>query len=407
MKIICSMALAVAVVASACSEATAPGTPITDLPRALSASETALISGSNAFAFDLFRTGNLDQHGQNVFVSPLSASMALGMAANGANGSTYDEMKSTLHLTGSTREDVNGSYKSLISLLRGLDPQTKFTIANSIWYKQSFPFNATFLDESKDYFDAEVAGLDFSNPSAVRTINSWVDTQTNGKIPGILDQIDKDEVMFLVNAIYFKGTWLKQFDKSKTVDAPFHAADGTITTVPMMSRAPGVQFTGNAEYSAVDLPYGNSAFTMTVILPTGDIDAFADSFDQTKWNALVSSLQDRDLAVYLPRFRIGWKRLLNPDLQQLGMQSAFYDADFTRMSPLGRNLVISKVLQKTYVDVDEEGTEAAAATSVGVELTSAPASFRADRPFLVVIRERFSGTILFIGKIATLPAAES
>jgi serine protease inhibitor len=342
-----------------------------------------------------------------VFFSPLSASMALGMAATGANGSTYDEMKSTLHLTGSTREDVNGSYKSLISLLRGLDPQTKFTIANSIWYKQSFPFNAAFLDESKEYFDAEVAGLDFSNPSAVRTINSWVDTQTNGKIPGILDQIDKDEVMFLVNAIYFKGTWLKQFDKSKTVDAPFHAADGTITTVPMMSRAPGVQFTGNAEYSAVDLPYGNSAFTMTVILPTGDIDAFADSFDQTKWNALVSSLQDRDLAVYLPRFRIEWKRLLNPDLQQLGMQSAFYDADFTRMSPLGRNLVISKVLQKTYVDVDEEGTEAAAATSVGVELTSAPASFRADRPFLVVIRERFSGTILFIGKIATLPAAES
>jgi serpin B len=174
----------------------------------------------------------------------------------------------------------------------------------------------------------------------------------------------------------------------------------------MMSRAPGVLLTRNAEYSAVDLPYGNSAFTMTVVLPNGDIDAFAESFDEAKWNALLSSLRDNDVGVYLPRFRMEWKRLLNPDLERLGMRSAFVDADFTRMSPLGRSLVITKVIQKTYVDVDEEGTEAAAATSVGIGPTSAPVSFRADRPFLVVIRERFSGTILFIGKIAKLPSSQ-
>lgn len=406
MKLFCSTSLAVALAVSACSEATAPNARITALPRDLSGAETSVISANNAFAFDLFRTVNLDEHKENVFVSPLSASMALGMTANGANGTTYDEMRSTLHLTGSTREDVNGSYKSLISLLRGLDPQTRFTIANSIWYDQTFPFNASFLDESKQYFDAEVAGLDFTSPSALTTINSWVDTQTNGKIPGILEQIDSDEVMFLVNAIYFKGTWVKQFDKSKTVDAPFYAADATTSTVPMMSRAPGVLLTRNAEYSAVDLPYGNSAFTMTVVLPNGDIDAFAESFDEAKWNALLSSLRDNDVGVYLPRFRIEWKRLLNPDLERLGMRSAFVDADFTRMSPLGRSLVITKVIQKTYVDVDEEGTEAAAATSVGIGPTSAPVSFRADRPFLVVIRERFSGTILFIGKIAKLPSSQ-
>jgi serpin B len=206
MKLFCSTSLAVALAVSACSEATAPNARITALPRDLSGAETSVISANNAFAFDLFRTVNLDEHKENVFVSPLSASMALGMTANGANGTTYDEMRSTLHLTGSTREDVNGSYKSLISLLRGLDPQTRFTIANSIWYDQTFPFNASFLDESKQYFDAEVAGLDFTSPSALTTINSWVDTQTNGKIPGILEQIDSDEVMFLVNAIYFKGT---------------------------------------------------------------------------------------------------------------------------------------------------------------------------------------------------------
>lgn len=404
MKLFGPMLFAVALIGSACTEATAPGAPIAELPRALTGSEGKIIAGSNDFAFDLFRTGNLAQHKANVFVSPLSASMALGMTANGANGATYDEMRTALRLNGATREDVGGGYKSLIALLRGLDPGTTFTIANSIWYEQTFSFNASFLGESKQYFDAQVQALDFKNPSAVTTINSWVNAQTNSRIPKILDSIDSSEVMFLVNAIYFKGIWHIQFDKSKTVDALFHAADGTTATVPMMARGKGVQFTATPEYSAVDLPYGNSAFTMTVVLPSGDIDAFAESFDQAKWNSLVSSLHESDIEVFLPRFRMEWKRELNDDLQQLGMRLAFFNADFTRMSPLGLNLVITRVLQKTFVDVDEEGTEAAAATMVGIGLTSLAPSFRADHPFLVVIRERFSGTILFIGKIAKLPA---
>ena len=398
--------LLVAVIASGCSESTAPEGPINALPRDLSAAETKVIEGSNDFAFDLFRTGNLAQHKINVFISPLSASMALGMTAGGANGPTYDEMRSALRLSGATREEVGGGYKSLIALLTGLDPKTNFAIANSIWYEKTIPFNASFLDESKQYFDAQVTALDFADPSAVTTINSWVSDKTNNKIPTILESIAKEEVMFLVNAIYFKGTWQKQFDKAKTVDAPFHAADGTTAMVPMMARAKGVHFTANAEYSAVDLPYGNSAFTMTVVLPTGDIDAFAESIDRPKWNSLVSSLHESDAEVFLPRFRIEWKRELNDDLKQLGMQLAFTpdNADFTRMSPLGLQLYLTKVVQKTFVDVDEEGTEAAAATLVGVGLTSAPPVFRADRPFLIVIRERLSGTILFIGKIAKLPA---
>jgi serine protease inhibitor len=406
MKLFGPMLFAVALVVSGCSEAIAPGAPIAALPRALTGSESKVIAGSNDFAFDLFRAGNLAQHKANVFISPLSASMALGMTANGANGATYDEMRTALRLGGATREDVDGGYKSLIALLRGLDPGTDFKIVNSIWYEQTFPFNASFLDESKLYFDAQVQALDFRNPSAVTTINSWVNAQTNSRIPKILDSIDSTEVMFLVNAIYFKGIWQKQFDKSKTVDAPFHAADGTTATVPMMARGAGVQYAATPEYSAVDLPYGNSAFTMTVVLPSpnADIDAFAESFDQPKWNSLVSSLHDSDLQVYLPRFRIEWKRELNDDLQQLGMRLAFFNADFTRMSPLGLWLVITRVLQKTFVDVDEEGTEAAAATLVGIGITSAQVQFRADHPFLVVIRERFSGTILFIGKIAKLPA---
>jgi serine protease inhibitor len=408
MKLFGPMLLAAALLGSACSDGAgnSPVAPISDLPRDLTGSENKIIAGSNSFAFDLFRAGNRAQHKANVFISPLSASMALGMTANGANGATYDEMRSTLKLTGATREDVNVGYKSLITMLRGLDPATEFNIANSIWYDQTLPVNASFLDESKEFFDAKVQALNFMNPSALTTINSWVSDQTNARIPRILDAIDPGEVMFLVNAIYFKGIWQKPFDRSKTVDATFHAADGTTATVPMMARVGAVQYAATPEYAAVDLPYGNSAFTMTVLLPSAnaDIDAFAESFDQAKWNSLVAGFHDTNLDVFLPRFRIEWKRVLNEDLQQLGMRLAFTTADFTRMSPLGTMLYITKVMQKTFVDVNEEGTEAAAATSVGIGIVSMPPSFRADRPFLVVIRERFSGTILFIGKIAKLPA---
>jgi serpin B len=182
------------IVVSACRESTAPNpgpeTPLTALPRALSASETKIVAASNEFAFDLFRTGNLAQHKANVFISPLSASMALGMTANGANGTTYDEMRAALRLSGATRDEVNGGYQSLIALLKGLDPGTQFDIANSIWYEQTFPFNASFLDESKQYFDAQVEALDFRSPSSVTTINSWVNDQQNVKIAGIMDRID-------------------------------------------------------------------------------------------------------------------------------------------------------------------------------------------------------------------------
>jgi len=395
-------------VAMACSDPAAPPVQaITELPRALTAGESKVIAASNDFAFDLFRTGNRAQHNSNVFISPLSASMALGMTANGAAGTTYDEMRAALRLGSATREEVNAGYKSLIELLTALDRTTTFQIANSIWYKQNYPFHASFLDESKTYFDARVEALDFASPSAVTTINSWVSEQTNDRIPQILEVIRKDEVMFLINAIYFKGTWQKQFDKAKTQPAQFRAADGTTESVSMMWRAEGVDHVATSEYSAVDLPYGNTAFTMTVVMPNNtDIDTFAESLDQSKWNALVSGLKTSSLEVYLPKFRIEWERLLNDDLGELGMRLPFSpgDADFTRMSPAGLDLFITRVLQKTFVEVDEAGTEAAAATLVGIGETSLPPSFRADRPFLIVIRERFSGAILFIGKIAKLPA---
>lgn len=400
----------VALAPLACSDPSGPAPePITSLPRELSVAEQKLISGSNTFAFDLLHQINTSQRDSNVFVSPLSASMALGMTANGAAGTTYDAMHNALRLGDASREEVNEGYKSLIALLRGLDKSTDFRIANSIWYEKTFPFNASFMTESKTFFDAEVAGLDFTSPSALTTINSWVNQSTNTKIPKILDEITDEEVMFLINAIYFKGSWQKQFDKSQTAQAPFHAYDGTSSSVPLMRQAVPLRIAATPTYVAADLLYGNSAFAMTIVLPNQgvDVNTVAESLSEANWKSLEQSFHEQKSELYLPRFKLTWQRLLNEDLTALGMGIAFRDghANFTRMSPLGERLFITKVIQKTFVDVNEEGTEAAAVTSVGIGITSAPQTvvIRVDRPFIFVIRERFSGTILFMGKIVKLP----
>ena len=410
-----SLPLAVALaLAAACSGATEPDSneprPTLDaLPRALTAGEQRVIGAANDFSFALFRRLSAAQQSDNVFTSPLSASMALGMAMNGAAGTTYDEMRTTLGFgTTATGAEIGESYKSLITLLRGLDPAVDFRIANSIWYRADFPVNQSFLDSGRDWFDARVSAIDFGSPAAVPTINDWVSTATAGKIPTIIETIRDDQIMFLINAIYFKGSWRTKFDAAHTIDAPFHGLGGD-QPAKLMHREGTMKYLQTADFQAVDLPYGNNAYSMTVVLPNegGSIDAVAASLQSASWTQWMDQLRDADVDLHLPRFKLAWERGLIPDLQALGMQAAFVDggADFTRLSPAGRQLFISVVKQKTYLDVNEEGTEAAAVTNVGISVTSMPVRvpFRVDRPFIVVLRERLSGTILFMGKIVRMP----
>jgi len=262
------------------------------------------------------------------------------------------------------------------------------------------------MTESKSYFDAQVKGLDLSKPSSADVINAWVSDATSKKIPKIIDDFDGDEVMFLINAIYFKGQWESQFKKSNTADAPFHALDGTTQNVPMMGQTGPFRRSFGTDYDAFDLPYGNTAFTMTVVIPKqGDINAFTESLTEAKWKAIDAAMTKSEIVVGLPKFKLEWKKNLNDQLKALGMSVAYDDtsADFSRMSASTQRLVISDVIQKTFVDINEEGTEAAAATSVGAVPTSMPPLIRADRPFVFAIRERLSGTIMFIGKITKLP----
>ncbi|HEY3286696.1 MAG TPA: serpin family protein [Gemmatimonadaceae bacterium] len=408
--------LAIGACASSPTEATSQRPPavITTLPRPLTASEVKVRDASNAFAFALWGRVSSAQHDSNVFLSSLSASFALGMTLNGAAGTTADQMRAALQFGAATLPEINAGYKSLVALLTSLDPSVQMRIANSIWYRQGFPFRQAFFDTTRTYFDAKAQGLDFANaPASLAAINGWVSEKTSGKIPKVLDTISSQQVMFLINAIYFKGSWRAKFDPAQTITAPFYAATGGAQVAPLMRRLDTLSYSEGATYQAAELPYGNTAFSMVVLLPkTGtDVETLAGSLSPTTWQAVVGSLQSRKVDYAMPKFTLAYERKLNDDLRALGMVVPFVagGADFTLMAPApaGRELFIDFVKQNSFVDVNEEGTEAAAVTTVGVGVTSMPSYpvMRVDRPFLFVLRERLTGTVLFMGKIVRMPNA--
>ncbi len=390
-------------------ESHGPPPLLTALPRALSAAETRMVGAGNQFGFDLLGQARGGGPDQNLFLSPVSVSMALGMTLNGAAGATFDSMRVALRLAGVPLDDINQGYRSLIDLLQGLDASSQFQIANSIWGHSGIPFLPAFLTAGKAHFDAEVRAFDFNAPATLGIINDWVSAKTDGKIPTILDGISSAEVMFLINAIYFKGSWRMAFDPAQTRNAPFHAADGSTQSVPTMNLKPELQrYSATRDFEIVELLYGNGAFAMDIVLPRADrtLADLTAGLDAARWTEWVADLHDREIGLALPRFKLEYKRELNDDLKALGMRIAFDAglADFSGIANVApERLYITKVLHKTFVDVDEEGTEAAAVTSVGIGVTSAPPTIQIDRPFLFVIRERLSGTILFLGQITRVP----
>jgi len=401
--------LALAALPAACGES--PTTvPITALPRALTAGEQQLVTANNRFAFSLFREiARQEPAGKNLFVSPVSVAMALGMTVNGAAGTTRDSMLRALELTGLPMAEVNAGYRGVIDLLRGLDRNVEFTLANSIWYRNTIQPGQGFLDDTRTFFDADVRPLDFASPTAARTINDWVNTATRGKIPEIVDSpIPADVIMYLINAIYFKGSWTQQFDRALTRNANFNLLGGGLALAPTMSHgdpAPARYYAGDG-VAVVDLPYGGRAWSMTIVLPpsAAATDTLVRGLTPERWDAWMAALDSTDVFVTMPKFTLRWELELKSVLSALGMGIAFRDdcaPDFSRLAPTAQCPYITKVKHKTFVDVYEEGTEAAAVTSVEFGVTSMPVELRivVDRPFLVAIRERFSGTILFLGRV--------
>lgn len=405
-------ALAIAFAAAACQDPAGPepeAAPetIEELPRQLSLVEEEIIARSNAFAFDLLREVHADgpdDPGQpNIFLSPLSASMALGMTMNGAAGETFDSMRATLGFDGLDQAEINQSFRDLTTLLLSLDPRVELRIANSTWARKGFPFVSEFFETVQTWFDAEARELDFTDPASVDVINGWAADKTNGRIREVIKRINDEVILFLLNAIYFKGQWTDRFDPASTSKGPFTLADGTEIKVERMRGDPAIRYASLDDVTVGELPYGGKAFVMTIVLPrTGSVADLIASLDDATWNRWISAAGEfRTAHVELPKFELEYAKRLNDPLIALGMGPAFDErADFSRLTHAGAH--ISFVKQNTYLKVDEEGTEAAAVTVVGVSVTSAgakPPELIVDRPFLVAIRERLSGAILFIGAI--------
>jgi len=384
--------------------------PGPDPPRALTQAEIETVSAFNDFGFKLFRQViHEDQGDTNVFISPLSISMALGMTVNGARGETEQGMKSTLEFGSMDMTDINEAYQGLMELLPGLDPEVLFQVANSIWYRMGEDIREEFLGACRDYFDAEVTEINFADPAAGPTINAWVDDKTKGKIKKIVpDVIPEDLVMYLINAIYFKGTWTDEFDPALTRDDAFYLPRGTQTTCRMMSRPEDGQlaefeYFADDDVQVIDLPYARGFYSMTLVLPADgiDLEGLIAGLDADAWRAWTDSVRTHEGRLLMPRFETTFEIELSQVLSALGMALAFsWDADFTGMRESG-GLWIDKVKHKTYVKVDEAGTEAAAVTAVGMIDSVDPDTFvmHINRPFLAAIREKHSGTIVFIGKI--------
>ncbi len=311
-----------------------------------------------------------------------------------------------LHFGELTNPEVNESYRDLINQLVHLDEKVEFSIANSIWYGLGFQVLEEFINTNRDYFDAAVRELDFSDPGAVDIINGWIEEKTNDKIQDMLDYIPRDAIMYLINAIYFNATWKYEFDKSKTAEGTFYLDEAGFCTAEFMKVNGTFNYTVTDDFSAVEVPYGDSSFSMIVMLPSQGIttgDLIAD-MDQSRWNTWFESPSFRNVQVELPKFKYGYKTLLNDPLIGLGLGIAFSSgADFSRIIPEG-GIYISRVIHQTFIDVQEEGTEAAAATIVEMVRVSEPGEsstpiFRVDRPFLYFIRENSTGALLFMGKV--------
>lgn len=361
---------------------------------------------TDSFAFDFWKALNKDEKPEsNYFVSPLSLNIALGMLLNGADTDTKNEIQKMLGYDSESLEEINKTYKELIDNLPLVDPKVVNTIANSVWQNKDFTAEKSFTDALTANFNARLYTEDFGNQATVNKINQWAADNTNQKIKKILDEIKADDVMFLINALYFKGDWSKQFKTENTVKEDF-AGTKTTRPVDMMNQTEEFRFVENEQLKMVELPYGNEKYSMKVLLPkNNDLQKTIADLTPTTWNALEKSMVKQKVVVGLPKFTLEYSKKLNSVLEGMGMKKAFSDqADLSKiMKPAGK-IKVGFVKQDTFLAVDEKGTEAAAVTSIGIVLTSMPVypEIICNQPFAIVITEKTSDTIMFIGKIANL-----
>jgi serpin B len=370
--------------------------------------DSRLVAANTRFGFKLFSEVAARNAGKNVLVSPSSVALALAMTYNGADGETRQAMARGLELNQMSLEEANRANLQLKSALEKADPKVQLQIANSLWARKDVSFRPDFIERNKEFYGAEVTELDFNDPNSPASINGWVSRKTGGKIERIIDQIDRDSVLFLINAIYFKGKWSVEFKKEETKEDNFTLADGRQKKHPMMTQSGKYDYFDGKKFQAVSLPYGDRRLSMYIFLPAkgSTLAELQKSLTVENWEKWMEEFNQTSGDIVVPRFRVEYEVELNDALAALGMGVAFDPdrADFSKMVQNDERVAIKKVKHKTFAEVNEEGTEAAAATSVEITVTSVQAPrerFRMviDRPFFCAIRDNQTGAILFMGAI--------
>lgn len=366
-----------------------------------------IIEPNNKLGFALLSKVDSDEN-DNIFISPMSAVMALSMVLNGAEGETKDEITEALALKNISVEDISRANASLMDRLETDSETLQLSIANSIWLNEEFQFTDEFAKNTMNYFQAETIEIDVNNDKSVDMINDWVNEATNHKIKEITEApLDSNLVAMLINALYFKGEWQFEFDKELTEELPFYSQESE-SNVPMMMLEEELMYMDGDNFQAVKLPYGKGEMSMSVFLPSesSDMESFIEELTMDNWQEWQTAFQEMKGIVKLPKFQIEYETELNDALQQLGMEQAFNPekANFSEMIYGDDPLWIDVVKQKTYIDVNEEGTEAAAVTSVEIKTTSLVVedtfTMEVNRPFFLTITDDETDAILFMGIIS-------
>lgn len=360
-----------------------------------------LAQSSVAFGLDLVKQV---YQGENLFLSPASAALVLSLTANGAEGETQAAMLRTLRLESMSMAEVNGANGALQSLLATPDPKVTITTANGIWHHRDLKIAPAFQAVAKDDYRAEVRGVRFDE-SAVKAINDWVSRQTQKKIPQMLDRIDPNAVMLLVNALYFKGEWTEPFEPESTRNAPFTRLDGSTRQLPFMFRRASLSALAADGVKGVRLPYGNGRVALYAIMPDR-WDGFVDGLSAERWQAWMKGFAQQEVRLSLPKVKLEAQAELLEPLKAMGMELPADPnlAQFGALFTAGPPAYIGRVLQKSFLSIDEKGTEAAAATVVEMRAGSAQPpkevlEVKLDRPFLLAIRDDQTGVLLFVGLV--------
>lgn len=400
-------ALVLASIAASCALVNGEDIVIANIPAPDPAVTSRVSSATDDFGFRLLNALAKDPT-QNTIISPLGVATAFAMAYNGAAGDTKTEMAKTLALGSLGDEDINRANHYLMHTLAEADPAVQTEIANALWVQKDFPINPDFRTVCESFYDASAASLDFiGDPTgAAAAINSWVDKNTHHRIPVLVAAIRPDTRLMLTDAVYFKGRWSSPFKKAQTRSRPFHLLSGDSRQTAMMDQSGTYAYLENQSFQAIRLPYGNQRYAMYVFIPrkAAGLPDFIRSLDETHWTQWTSQFARRSGQIVIPKFETTYSKQLNDALKEMGMRLAFDDrrADFSRIHPY---LFISDVEHKTWVKVDEEGTEAAAATSIGVSVAAIAVApmpsfvMIVDQPFFFAITEQQSGALLFAGVV--------